>query len=229
MAGAVDQADIATFWTILGVLGGIIFYGRFYVQWLATESKRRSVMPITFWYMSMCGSLLLLTFAVAIRSPLGALGYSFNNIVYSRNLIHIWRERGKLTKRIHYTFNGIVVVVSAVAIFLLVTTWTNEYQVNQSLAPEEAAENWFWLTIGVIGQLLFASRFLIQWITSEIRRQSVIPTIFWHLSLVAAILQISCFVQRAEWVFAIGMSTTLFIYARNLWFIYAEEDDSEAK
>lgn len=217
---ALPDTELGTFWTLLGVLGGTIFYGRFYVQWLFSEAKRRSVIPTAFWYMSMVGSILLLIFGVVTRSPLGTLGQSLNQVVYSRNLIHIWRARGTLTPRINYALNGAVAIVAITASALVLFTWRNEFQNNQTLDSEEATRTWVWLAIGVTGQALFALRFIIQWIATEMSGRSVVPTIFWHLSIVAATLQIACFIQRAEWVFAIGMSATIGIYARNLWFIY---------
>ena len=85
------RGDLALIWQAIGIAGGLIFYGRFYVQWIASERAGKSVMPIVFWYMSSVGSVLLMMFAFVSQSPVGALGQSFNLVVYSRNLIHIWR------------------------------------------------------------------------------------------------------------------------------------------
>ena len=63
---------------------------------------------------------------------------------------------------------------------------------------------------------------MVQWLTTELRGRSVIPKSFWYLSFVAAMLQASCFVQRAEWVFAAGMIGTILIYGRNIWFVRGE-------
>ncbi|MBN2307418.1 MAG: lipid-A-disaccharide synthase N-terminal domain-containing protein [Candidatus Hydrogenedentes bacterium] len=207
-------------WTAFGAVGAAIFYGRFYVQWIASELKKRSVMPVAFWYMSSVGSVMLLAYAVYLQSPVGALGQSFNIVVYVRNLIHIWREKGRLSRRLNIAAHGLVAVVCAVALGLLVFTWYREYRITSEAAPAEAGRTWLWLAIGAAGQALFACRFLIQWIATERKRKSVVPPVFWHLSVAAAALQMGCFVQRAEWVFAIGMLATILIYVRNLWFIH---------
>ena len=87
----------------LGWAGAVIFFSRFYVQWIYSEIKKRSAMPVAFWYMSTAGSLMLFAFAVLSSSPLGALGHCFNLVVYARNLIHIWREKGRLSRRLSRT------------------------------------------------------------------------------------------------------------------------------
>ena len=215
---------MALFWTSVGVIGGLIFYGRFYVQWIASELKKRSVMPIAFWYMSSGGSVMLLAFAVWSQSPLGALGQNINIVIYSRNLIHIWRKDGRLTKRLHALVHASVAIIAVAALGFAGLTWYREYQITQDLPAAAAARNWLWLGVGVAGQLLFAARFLIQWIATERKRESVIPPVFWQLSVAAAALQCVVFVHRSEWVFAVGMAASIVIYCRNLWFIHIHSE-----
>ena len=211
-----------------GIAGGVIFYGRFYVQWIVSERARRSVVPIAFWYMSSAGSVMLMAFAFASQSPVGALGQSFNIIVYSRNLVHIWREQGRLTTGLKRIVHACVAGIVLAAVALMATVWWREYQINSGRSAGESQQVWFWLALGVVGQALFAGRFLVQWLVTEWRRRSVIPPVFWYLSLVAASLQAASFVQRSEWVFAVGMMATILIYARNVWFIrHAEHEGLE--
>lgn len=213
-------------WTLLGIAGAVVFYGRFYVQWVVSEWHKRSVMPIAFWYMSAIGSLMLLVFAVITQSPLGALGQNMNIVIYSRNLVHIWRNEGKLPRRVDIALHLIVVTIALTAVGLVAWTWYREYEYTQAAPLDTARTVWIWLAIGVLGQALFALRFLGQWLVTEVRRESVIPTFFWHVSLLAATLQCAAFVQRAftqpeEWVFAAGMASTILIYARNIWFVHS--------
>ena len=88
-------------WTLFGAVGAVIFYGRFYVQWLASERRKQSVIPVAFWYMSAGGSVMQFIYAVYLNSPGAALGLCFNVFIYMRNLVHIWRERGKLTRTVY--------------------------------------------------------------------------------------------------------------------------------
>ena len=201
----------------LGGIAGVIFYGRFYVQWIVSELKGRSLMPEAFWYMSALGSLLLFIYAVANRSPLGTLSHCFNMVVYGRNFIHIWRRKGTLSRVRNVAVHAGFIAMVLTAISLTVLTW------DQSVVCSESGQSFIWLALGVFGQGLFAMRFIVQWIATERSRQSVIPRAFWWLSLVAAGLMSVSFSVQHEWVFATGVTATVLIYARNLWMIYREE------
>jgi lipid-A-disaccharide synthase-like uncharacterized protein len=74
-------------WTALGFIGQGIFGSRFFVQWLASERKKRSVIPKAFWYLSIVGSLILLTYAIYRRDPVFILGECGGVLIYTRNLI----------------------------------------------------------------------------------------------------------------------------------------------
>ena len=76
--------------------------------------------------------------------------------------------------------------------------------------------NRVWLAVGLLGQLLFASRFLVQWIVSERRRQSVVPTSFWWLSLGGAAILLAYAVHRLDPVFILGQAFGFVVYTRNL-------------
>jgi lipid-A-disaccharide synthase-like uncharacterized protein len=81
------------FWLYLGFLGQFLFGLRFLVQWLASERKGESVIPVHFWYLSLIGSLILLTYAIVRRDPVFILGQSTGLFVYLRNLMLIYRKR----------------------------------------------------------------------------------------------------------------------------------------
>jgi len=212
------------FWLVFGVAAALIFYGRFYLQWIVSEWKRRSVMPTAFWYMSGVGSFMLLVFGAVTHSPNGTFSHGFNSIIYARNLILTWRERGVLTRRretLLYTLVGLVVLF---ALALVGFTWWNEYHYGRVSDAEAVRRRWFWIALGVVGQGLFACRFLVQWLVSEALQKSVIPVIFWHLSLWASLLLLSAHAAQGEWVYAAGLLATAPIYARNLWLIHRHRD-----
>jgi lipid-A-disaccharide synthase-like uncharacterized protein len=73
-----------------------------------------------------------------------------------------------------------------------------------------------WLVLGFVAQALFASRFVVQWISSERAGQSVVPIAFWYLSLGGALLLLIYAIYRRDPVFILGQSMGGFIYARNL-------------
>ena len=77
-----------------------------------------------------------------------------------------------------------------------------------------------WLTVGLLGQALFSTRFLVQWIASERRKQSVVPQAFWYFSVGGGVTLLAYAIYRRDPVFIIGQGAGLFVYARNLWFIH---------
>jgi lipid-A-disaccharide synthase-like uncharacterized protein len=80
-------------WIMIGVGGQLAFFSRFLVQWLASERAGESYIPMSFWYLSLVGSLILLVYAVHRREPIFLLGYLPNSVVYIRNIMLI-KKRG---------------------------------------------------------------------------------------------------------------------------------------
>ena len=77
-----------------------------------------------------------------------------------------------------------------------------------------------WLSIGLLGQALFSARFLVQWIASERRRQSVLPRAFWYFSVGGGLTMLAYAIYRRDPIFILGQGAGLVVYARNLWLIY---------
>ncbi|AZC31204.1 lipid-A-disaccharide synthase N-terminal domain-containing protein [Pseudomonas chlororaphis] len=82
-----------TLWLVVGFAGQLVFTGRFALQWLYSEYKKRSLIPVGFWYLSLVGSALLLAYAIYRQDPVFIIGQSFGFIVYLRNLQLIARSR----------------------------------------------------------------------------------------------------------------------------------------
>jgi lipid-A-disaccharide synthase-like uncharacterized protein len=78
---------------ILGFIGNGLFSMRFLVQWLESEKKGESVIPVSFWYWSIAGSLLMCTYFIFRRDPVGILAYLPNSMIYIRNLMLIRRRK----------------------------------------------------------------------------------------------------------------------------------------
>lgn len=77
-----------------------------------------------------------------------------------------------------------------------------------------------WVLFGILGQILFGSRFIVQWLASERRKESTIPVAFWYLSLLGGLILFAyAFWYRQDIVFTIGQSAGVFIYVRNLMLI----------
>ena len=73
-----------------------------------------------------------------------------------------------------------------------------------------------WLAIGLIAQLVFFGRFLVQWITSERRGKSTVPPAFWYFSLAGGLLLLAYSIERRDPVFILGQALGLLVYVRNL-------------
>ena len=80
-------------WVVLGFTAQAAFASRFIVQWIASERAGRSYVPVAFWYLSIIGGVLLLTYAIYRVDPVFILGQATGLIVYSRNLILIHRAK----------------------------------------------------------------------------------------------------------------------------------------
>ena len=73
-----------------------------------------------------------------------------------------------------------------------------------------------WYVIGFLGQIIFGSRFFVQWIVSERARRVIIPRMFWYLSLLGGTALFAYALHRRDPVFAVGQGLGLVVYARNL-------------
>ncbi|MBN2740255.1 MAG: lipid-A-disaccharide synthase N-terminal domain-containing protein [Rhodobacteraceae bacterium] len=89
------------------------------------------------------------------------------------------------------------------------------------LHVDSMTELW-WVVFGLLAQLMFTGRFIVQWIASERQRDSVVPVAFWYFSLAGGLMLFSYAVYRHDPVFILGQSLGVFIYSRNLWLIHAK-------
>ena len=78
---------------VLGAFGQALFASRFIVQWIASEMKGKSVIPLAFWYFSLGGGILLLAYAIYREEPVFIAGQLPGIVVYSRNLYFIFRDK----------------------------------------------------------------------------------------------------------------------------------------
>jgi lipid-A-disaccharide synthase-like uncharacterized protein len=81
-----------TIWLSVGFLGQALFSGRFLVQWIVSETRRESVIPVAFWWFSITGGITLLGYAIWRQDPVFITGQAFGLLVYARNLVLIKRK-----------------------------------------------------------------------------------------------------------------------------------------
>jgi lipid-A-disaccharide synthase-like uncharacterized protein len=87
----------------------------------------------------------------------------------------------------------------------------------------------FWLVFGVGAQLLFAARFLVQWISSERAGKSVIPFAFWLFSMGGGLMTLAYGIVKREPVIILGQALSTIIYIRNIMLILKERRKSQAE
>jgi lipid-A-disaccharide synthase-like uncharacterized protein len=83
-------------WLVFGLVGQIIFAGRFLLQWLYSEYRRRSAIPMVFWYASVMGGLILFCYACHKEDPVFITGQTGGLLIYLRNLQLRLREKKEL-------------------------------------------------------------------------------------------------------------------------------------
>lgn len=80
-------------WVLFGLFGQFMFFMRFFVQWVESERQKRSVIPVSFWYLSLAGSAILAVYAIHIQDPVFIIGQSLGFFIYIRNLMLIKKEK----------------------------------------------------------------------------------------------------------------------------------------
>ncbi|MCH9632834.1 MAG: hypothetical protein S4CHLAM6_11770 [Chlamydiae bacterium] len=84
--------DVSSLWHVLGFIGATLFMSRLWLQWWQSEKASQSILPSSFWWISLIGASLTLSYALYIQDLVTALGYSLGLIPYVRNLMLIKRE-----------------------------------------------------------------------------------------------------------------------------------------
>jgi len=94
-SAVVEQIIKDPVWATAGLVGQAVFGGRFLLQWLASEYKKQSHVPTSFWYMSLVGGLIMLVYSIHIKNPIFILAFVLNSFIYLRNLHLIYKHNKK--------------------------------------------------------------------------------------------------------------------------------------
>ncbi len=197
-------------WETLGWIGQGCFFSRFAVQWIASEKAGRSRSPRIFWWLSLVGVLLVGAAAVNEREWILVPGYALGCAIYMRN---IWFS---LKARTAAQFRP-VLISSVACLGIIVLLGCGIFG-----RPEENAVALPWVVAGVLGQLIWGARFIIQWWASERRGESHFPLAFWWASIVGVALNIAYTSQLETPLFLVGYLPAWFVPARNLMLEYKD-------
>lgn len=85
--------DFTDIWVWIGFGGQFLFFSRFVVQWIVSERRGESVIPLSFWYLGMGGAVILFFYSLHRRDPVFTIGCGINFFIYFRNIILINRKR----------------------------------------------------------------------------------------------------------------------------------------
>src|SRR5688572_18619740 len=145
-----------TWWVVAaGWVGQACFFSRFFVQWWVSERARRSLAPPVFWWLSALGAVLMCVYTVPRGEAVLLPGYLITLCIYLRNL---WIARsGAAAGRI-----SPAVTLGLALLACLVLWWTGAFQPREGLHERPV-----WLAVGIAGQSLWTSRFLVQWWSTE--------------------------------------------------------------
>ena len=86
-------SNIEIIFLLIGFIGQGLFASRFIFQWIYSERKGESTIPLIFWYLSIFGGLGLLTYAIFRKDPVIITGQLFGIFIYLRNLVLIYRKK----------------------------------------------------------------------------------------------------------------------------------------
>jgi lipid-A-disaccharide synthase-like uncharacterized protein len=86
------MGDALTPWMLVGMAGQLVFSARFLMQWIYSELRQESAIPMSFWYASIAGGAALLAYAIHRRDPVFITGQATGLFVYSRNIQLRFRE-----------------------------------------------------------------------------------------------------------------------------------------
>jgi lipid-A-disaccharide synthase-like uncharacterized protein len=86
-------AKLSNPWALFGFAAQAMFFMRFFVQWVASERVKRSIVPETFWYFSFAGGVMLFAYAVSQADPVIMAGQGLGLFIYARNIYLIWLHK----------------------------------------------------------------------------------------------------------------------------------------
>ena len=92
ISNLLNNKNISSMLMLWGLIGQTVFTFRFIYQWIVTEKFKKSILPLGFWILSICGASMVLSYAIIRKDPVLFIGQLFGFIVYSRNII-LWKRQ----------------------------------------------------------------------------------------------------------------------------------------
>lgn len=199
----------------LGFFAQGLFSARLLVQWFLSEKAKKVVAPDLFWQLSLVASFLLLVYGIFRKDLVIVGGQVVSFYIYLRNL-----QLKNVWPTFPMWFRLLSLSAPVLAIFFLIFI-PNEYNIQDMMHNPLITAQLY--TIGAIGQFIFTFRFIYQLIYSERLHESVLPPLFWIISITGALIIIGYAIVRRDPVIIVGQMFGTLIYARNLFLYYTRK------
>lgn len=188
----------------LGWAGNACFFGRFLMQWRASERAGRSVTPESFWWVSLAGAILFGSHLLLVGEPVLLLGVAINGAICARNL-RLARRPGRGPGASRATVRALAVPGALLLVALALGSAWNADAVSAA-----------WIGVSAIGQALWSSRFLVQWYGAERTGEARLSESFWWISLAGNALLLAYAFHQASAVLVAGYLPGPLVQGRNL-------------
>lgn len=207
-------------WVLLGVgfLAQGLFSARFLIQLVKSEKAGKVMSPVIFWQLSLVASFLLLVYGTFRQDLVIVGGQLVGYFIYIRNL-KIQNAWQLFPKWIRWSFMVLPLL------FLGYLVLHAHYDFRSLVHNPEISG--MLLTWGTLGQVVFTTRFVVQWIDSERSKESYFPLSFWYISLVGAVLIASYAILRKDSVLFIGQAFGILVYVRNLMIHFGSANEEK--
>lgn len=196
-------------WLLLGMgfIAQGLFSARFLIQLIKSERAGKVLSPTIFWQLSLVASFLLMVYGTFRHDIVIVAGQVVGYFIYIRNLQikNDWKKFPYLL-RILFLFLPFV--------FFIYLTFSEHFTLNELFDNPEI--NSLLLTWGSLGQIVFTTRFIIQWFQSEKSKTSHFPMAFWYISMVGALMIAIYAIFRNDAVLFIGQAFGILVYGRNI-------------
>ncbi|ABC83124.1 lipid-A-disaccharide synthase N-terminal domain-containing protein [Anaeromyxobacter dehalogenans] len=191
----------------VGFTAQLLFAARMLVQWFHSEKAGKPISPVVFWQLSLLGGILFFVYGILRKDFAIVLGQLIVYFIYIRNL-HL--QQRWMTVSAPFRWAAYLVPVASIA-YLVSSAPGN---LRDILGNVEIP---LWLKVwGSVGQVVFTFRFVLQWIDSESRKESVFSNGFWVVSLVGSTMILVYAVFRRDPVLFFGQAGGAVAYSRNL-------------
>ena len=184
-----------------GWIGQACFTLRFLIQWIAAERARASVVPRSFWWLSLAGSVLVTGYALDKGEHVLLVSLVIGGVLSARNLaLRPGRARAE---------SPWILVLAILLIGILVA-------VELSTTTKFLGASTAWAAVGLVGQALWVARFPLQWWLSEREGESRFPAAFWWTSLAGNLMLLAYAIHTQDLLFVLAYLPGPIVQARNL-------------